>query len=70
MCPLRFILVFFSVIVAGYVACKAMWSSEGDHPLSTMDAREHSEIEKKEDSILKQVCLLSKGKVEVLIGNI
>jgi hypothetical protein len=58
MCPLRFVLVFFSIIVAGYVACKALWFSDGDHLLSsTMDASESSEIGKKKEGFLKQVCL-------------
>ncbi|KAH7279979.1 hypothetical protein KP509_37G046200 [Ceratopteris richardii] len=55
MCPMRFILVFFSLFVAGYLACKAFWTS-GPEDLSSADGNDAVE-DKKREGALKMGCV-------------
>ncbi|XP_027359349.1 uncharacterized protein LOC113868000 [Abrus precatorius] len=55
MCPLRFILVFFSAVLAGYFAWKTVRSSPKIDLASENSAEEEKSANKKEDFGLKKM---------------
>lgn len=56
MCPLRFILVFFSAILAGYCAWRTVRSSPGTD-INSQDSTNENIPTKKEEFNLRMVCL-------------
>ncbi|KAK7271087.1 hypothetical protein RJT34_26698 [Clitoria ternatea] len=55
MCPLRFILVFFSAMLAGYFAWKTVRSSPNIDLVSDDSAEEEKSTSKKEDFDFKKM---------------
>lgn len=46
MCPMRFILVLASLVVASYLLCKAFWMNGEDDPISKEES-DATEVEEK-----------------------
>lgn len=56
MCPLRFILVFFSAVLAGYLAWKTVRSSPGVEIGFEDSINEKISTREEQESSLKRVC--------------
>ncbi|KAH7387937.1 hypothetical protein KP509_16G049500 [Ceratopteris richardii] len=54
MCPMRFLLVFFSLIVAAYLACKTYWMTGTEDAISS-DQKDGAEEVNERDSAFKRV---------------
>lgn len=58
MCPLRFILVFFSAVLAGFFAWRTVRSSPEELDQVVSDDSEKTTLKEKEGFNLKRVCLV------------